>query len=647
MATNEEEEQPPAVGKEGCQCLDVSAVLASLDKRSCKTSEGEEGILLTVEGPCAPHSYGSNNCLPYDLMHDPRCNTMFDSPDIYCSRPWCYVDKSSCQFSSDERLYRSNYFPREDGVDLFYSYTTCDSSSGDTKLMIPQKKKQPLGGTTLMATSPYYYCPPYMFKRDSMTDEILTVGGDEYYNNSIPFEGVLVNYLNQLVAISDGDFKINYTSGSKVSRIIHPKSSYTATVQDIEDGLQDMAVSDFWVTGERLQMAAFTKPLVHSPVVLVIPRPQRDDSLRAQTLKVLEPFTMWAWFLILAVIIFASLLSVYFSDRSKLAKKKGEGLRHKGTNRRRKRVYGRLALDAFLEQGIFFCSAGVSQDEGASLPHKILMFGFGFFILIVVSAYVANLAAFLTNSGVNEYIGTMAEVNAQGMRVCAQTPLRAELEVTYSSTEFVYSESGTVYGMVDDYVAGRCDFLAVGETIVQANIKLVNLLCEQNLVFTDSVVIENVIAFPIKRDLAPGLAYWIYKGEKEYGITVQESKKEYDDKYGRKASCDARLSAIDNTASDDSAYITPKNLFLPVVFFVVCAILGMMMELYRQRKVKQGKKGSLFGRSSTLTAGLKTSADAVKHLYDEELDSEDGEDVLQTPIRLEDNDTSLLPDKDH
>jgi len=33
----------------------------------------------------------------------------------------------------------------------------------------------------------------------------------------------------------------------------------------------------------------------------------------------------------------------------------------------------------------FFCSASVDQDAEASLPHKLLMFGFAFFILIVVS----------------------------------------------------------------------------------------------------------------------------------------------------------------------------------------------------------------------------------------------------------------------
>ena len=46
----------------------------------------------------------------------------------------------------------------------------------------------------------------------------------------------------------------------------------------------------------------------------------------------------------------------------------------------------RLGLDACLRTGTFFFSAGIEQDMGASLPTKLLLFGFGAFILVVVSA---------------------------------------------------------------------------------------------------------------------------------------------------------------------------------------------------------------------------------------------------------------------
>lgn len=81
------------------------------------------------------------------------------------------------------------------------------------------------------------------------------------HTNSIPFEGVLINYLNALQDLSNNDFNVTYTYGSKASKLVHPTSAYTAVVQDIQDGLVDMVVAPSWVTGQRLQMASFTVPL--------------------------------------------------------------------------------------------------------------------------------------------------------------------------------------------------------------------------------------------------------------------------------------------------------------------------------------------------------------------------------------------------
>ena len=69
------------------------------------------------------------------------------------------------------------------------------------------------------------------------------------------------------------------------------------------------------------------------------------------------------------------------------------------------------------------------------------MFGFGFLILIVVSAYVANLAAFLTMS-VPNYIGTMEEVVAAGLTVCANPVIKEELEHLWPKAKFFFEENG-------------------------------------------------------------------------------------------------------------------------------------------------------------------------------------------------------------
>ena len=73
----------------------------------------------------------------------------------------------------------------------------------------------------------------------------------------------------------------------------------------------------------------------------------------------------------------------------------------------------RQVLEAFLEKGMFVTGAAVEQDFRASLPHKLLMTGFSFLIIVAVSAYVANLAAFLTfSNSVSSFIASGKIISA-------------------------------------------------------------------------------------------------------------------------------------------------------------------------------------------------------------------------------------------
>ena len=91
-----------------------------------------------------------------------------------------------------------------------------------------------------MASVPTYH-DSFMFKRDPDTGKALTNVGSEYYDNSILIEGIYPDYLKSIVEISNGDMKnVSYTYRSRASSVVHPTSSYTATVQDIKDGLIDM-----------------------------------------------------------------------------------------------------------------------------------------------------------------------------------------------------------------------------------------------------------------------------------------------------------------------------------------------------------------------------------------------------------------------
>ena len=44
-------------------------------------------------------------------------------------RVQCYVDAATCARESKERVFRSDYFDFDSGVDVYYSYSTCNSTA--------------------------------------------------------------------------------------------------------------------------------------------------------------------------------------------------------------------------------------------------------------------------------------------------------------------------------------------------------------------------------------------------------------------------------------------------------------------------------------------------------------------------------------
>ncbi len=249
-----------STGNEGCGCINQTSVLASLDYRDCTTANGLPGVYITLDGSCVAYEYGSSTCLQHDLIHDPICQGDLSTAIIepYCFQSWCYVDASSCKKNSDEVVYKSDYFPSQH--DIFYSYTTCNSTndykrSNDTVSVA--------GGVNISAVVPTYFYP--MLNKELPDGTSLWTRSDDrkyYFDDSIPFGGVYIDYINSIVQLSNGDIQnVTFTHTSRASANQHPKSSFTAAVQDVENGLVDMAAGPFWITGQRLRKTTFTIPL--------------------------------------------------------------------------------------------------------------------------------------------------------------------------------------------------------------------------------------------------------------------------------------------------------------------------------------------------------------------------------------------------
>lgn len=127
-------------------------------------------------------------------------------------------------------------------------------------------------------------------------------------------------------------------------------------------------------------------------------------------------------------------------------------------------------------------------------------------------AYVANLAAFLTLKS-NEEVRTMGAAVAAGYTICAHPALKTELEVAWPEAKFYFHQDANEFpGVLDDYLAGgNCQAMAIGYEDTAMDITFLDRLCREDLVYTDSMVVEIPIAFPIRSDLTSGFSYWMVR----------------------------------------------------------------------------------------------------------------------------------------
>eukprot|EP00956_Cyclotella_meneghiniana_P009578 scaffold13215_cov61-Cyclotella_meneghiniana.AAC.5 len=528
-----------AHGNPGCQCKNETDALASLSERSCTLDDGSPGVILQLrEDACFSTSYGSSACVMHDMIHDPLCNASVDVMPSYCVQPWCYVDLESCTKDSDEIVYRSSYFGVDSGVDVYFSYSTCNATvDGSDLAQVKKARKGFMGGVDIRANVPTYRFP-YIYKRDEGGEGLASIDGPEYYDNSIPWAGAYIDLVNGITELAGEDISsFNYTYKSRASGIANPASSFTAACQDIQSGLADMSVD------ERLSLSAFTLPIVYDKAYLVIPKPGSSNSLAKQTQKVLQPFTPQLWILVLVVIFVAAILGCWFAGDAEEVSTRIESDGTKPSRLFRAQMYTRIGVDSFLEK---------------------------------------------------------------------------DLELEWPDAKFYYNlDDKGFFGMLDDYTAGKCDVLAVGyeDTILSA--EFLEKMCENNLVYTSSVVVEVPIAFPIRQDLSSGFSYWVREAKRN-GIDLEAAK----EKYQPSASCEIQLEDVE-MGGDEYAQITVPNMV-----FVFCALLGIALQVEEKYNVKKGK-ASVLGRKSSLGKSMRMSTADGKSDFREN-DSEEDNPIVSS-----------------
>lgn len=614
-------------GKTSCPCIDATDTLSKLANCGGKYGDTQLGILTNQLGRtiCVPITHGTS-CKTHDFTNDPRCvggdDQSYDDLNVsnspvkgqiapgYCFKQWCYVDKETCKDSS-ELFYQSDLIS---DPSLFYSYSTCNSTAHS---WLSFQTTESLQNKVVHVTIPVIRNPIHWKEDDTW-----------YKDDDAPWKGWVIDYLNAIDKISNiAGFNFTHRSGGSEEVVTHSK--FTAAVYDVQVGISDMAASLFWITSERLRMTAFTSPVALDKVYLWEERISEGsrNSLFHYVGQMMAPFNTELWVLILGTIVLVSIVAVWFSnddDAFGIWRKrfKTDAWRN-GSLYDKFLIMAKVLLDSFLAHGTIFFTQSTDVNLEGSLPQRIFMTGFAFLVLIIISAYTANLAAFLTISNDSSRITSMSEAG----RICAHPVLKEDLKKLHPNANFYFYDAPGIdsyQSMVDSFAAGKCDVVAASTIDVFNNADRISSFCDKNLVVSNIVVTEIPIAFPIDKDLAAGMSHWMAEGEKTKIAYKEEITQIRFSDFQKKNELDMPCKLRPTIKSNTLVALAPKNMalvFLVMIFALVCATIIHLfndaktsIDLVQKHRIDHRRIQNQEQKCDTLKRGNVSSEDIYDHM---------------------------------
>lgn len=460
-----------------CPCLDESLHNAT------RKIAGNESCLDTrfvldqntniQESFCYSEKYGLG-CAAHDENLGPVCNGNEDTPD-YCSSSWCFVDSDQCQSSANNSFAKSPLYPH-----LFYSYSTCGNVDTFTDFSIAAA----LQGKTLKVGIPALSYPDH-YRLDENNEPIfwstdINAGVGE-------LKGMYMEYVQKLA--QDGNFQIEFTQVSlgSIAEAIDP---YSACVLDVSRGILDMCAGTFWETTERTSVASFTTALTSEVYNLALLKPKAKDDVITHMRMIFKPFTPKLWYMIIAVTFVVGIAYTLLGPDRKTS--------------RPVRFYDLIddIYCAWLE-----LLQGTDDSKKKTFAQRSVVLAWSFFILIIIAAYTANLAAFLATESFDFRIEDIDSCLRHDCLVChtASSVLSASLERFYPTLR-THSNYTDVSILVDDLANENCDVLLVSN--FQWNLNSAWWKdCE--VIRTNDIVIFFKVGFPVTLSIAQAMSFFI------------------------------------------------------------------------------------------------------------------------------------------
>jgi len=526
----------------GCQCLNTSV------HDNTKRINGNDACLDTrivldlesgdQESFCYPETYGIG-CDTHDMNLAPFCHGKDDVP-LFCSRPFCYVDPDQC-FTSNSTIARSQFFP-----ELFYSYETC----GEVDAFREFTLKSELVGRTLKVGVPALLYPDH-YRLDENGDPILF--SDDIFEGVGELRGIFIDFLHAVA--SDGNFEVEFHAVTLAAYEGQEWSAWGGCIFDVNRGVLDVCVGNFWETTFRRSMVSFTTPLLTEKYYLMVPKPQAKNGVLTKLSLIFEPFTTSLWGVIVIVTFLVGIVYTILGPDRKDSHQVG--------------IFSFRYTD--IVENVYFAWSELMQGSDSSgdktVAQRSLALTWSFFILIVIAAYTANLAAFLGREKVLfKFLDITGCMKADGL-VCIENSnvLERSLETFYPTLRH------NIYGdpvATPDFEANpTCDAVLMSEYAWDINPQIWGQ-CDN--IFLGNSVISFIVAWPVTLSISEPLSYWMSKSIEEKGFDrIMEL-------YTPPPRCDKTLAQSESDKSDPKIDIA--SMAGPLLFLGAGTLFGIFLK---------------------------------------------------------------------
>lgn len=484
-----------------CPCLQEKAHINTPKREdgTCLQARISQSIQGAWESFCYPLSYGTN-CARHDENIGPFCSDS-NRKLKFCDEPWCFVDPTKCKFSENNTYVQSGFFP-----ELYMSYTTCgvDMLEFDQyeSLLIANR----LQGKTLRVGVPSILYPDH-YKLDANGTPI---DFDADINAGVgDFKGMYIDLLNDIA--TQANFTVVFDSVSAGSRKKHEDEPWTSCTQDVGRGLLDMCIGNFWETVPRRQMSQFSTHIISEVFYMIVPLPKEVDGIGAQMGKLFQPFTPTLWFTILLATIGVgfsyTLLGVTRKSSMKDVPAKTINLIYRAT----------MEL-----------MSGASFDQDCPIYYKSVTLTWAFFVLIIVAAYTANLAAFLSEKKVIHKVVSVSDCIKKSCNLCYDNEVILDkLKIIYPSLRRYQSISSNLFSdalAVPHLLAnGTCDVYIQSKLEWDMN---PNFWGDCETMFLGNFVFDFKVSWPVTSGIAAPISFWLGKsvGRGRFSEIIDEYK---------------------------------------------------------------------------------------------------------------------------